>query len=101
MFANEWHIDSIKIDGCGAQGPMNVTYPKLGEMLNKTGRQILFSCSWPVYGAIGAPCNGDLTTEECFPHELIAKSCSTWRVYKDIMDVYNLPGHAGVLQIID
>mmetsp|Transcript_117365 Transcript_117365/g.374018 ORF Transcript_117365/g.374018 Transcript_117365/m.374018 type:complete len:441 (-) Transcript_117365:88-1410(-) len=101
MFAHEWKVDSLKVDGCGPRGPMNVTYPKLGDMLNRTGRQILFSCSWPVYGALGAPCNGDLSSEACFPSREIAKSCSTWRVFKDIMDVYNLPGHAGLLQIID
>jgi hypothetical protein len=101
---------SIKIDGCGARGPMNITYPKLGDMLNKTGRQILYTCSWPVYGALGKNCNGDLSTEACFPGDQIVEACSTWRVYKvhflppspqDIMDVYNLPGHAGVRQIID
>ena len=80
---------------------MNVTYPKLGELLNKTGRQILYTCSWPVYGALSSACNGDLSTEACFPGDQVAKSCSTWRVFKDIMDVYNLPGHAGVRQIID
>lgn len=101
LLANVWKIDSIKIDGCGPQGPMNVTYPKLGAMLNATGRQILYSCSWPVYGSLGPACNGDLSTHACFPATEIAKSCSTWRVFKDIMDVYNLPGHAGLLQIID
>lgn len=24
-------------------------YPELGRYLNKTGRQIVYSCSWPAY----------------------------------------------------
>lgn len=101
LLTEVWEIDSIKVDGCGPRGPMNVSYPKLGKFLNESGRQVLFSCSWPVYGALGAPCHEDLSSPECFPGEPIAKSCSTWRVFKDIMDAFNLPGHAGVLQVID
>eukprot|EP00041_Stephanoeca_diplocostata_P018220 m.379998 g.379998 ORF g.379998 m.379998 type:complete len:433 (+) comp20957_c2_seq48:2555-3853(+) len=99
LMAHEWEIDSIKIDGCArpANSNMTITYPKLGKYLNSTGRQILYSCSWPVY----ASCNGYLNSEECFPMEAITEACSTWRVSKDIMDVYNLPGHSGILQLID
>ena len=43
-------IDSLKVDGCNADPRvMNVTYPKLGDALNATGRPILYSCSWPDY----------------------------------------------------
>ena len=31
---------------------MGVTYPKLGAFLNATGRQILYTCSWPVYTSL-------------------------------------------------
>jgi len=101
VFTKEWEIDSIKIDGCGARGPMNATYPKLGRLLNESGRQVLYSCSWPVYGALSPSCRGDLSTEACFPYDEIAAACSSWRVFKDIMDVFNVPGHAGIRQIID
>jgi len=103
VMANEWKIDSIKIDGCArrAGSNMSVTYPKLGKYLNATGRQILFTCSWPVYTSLAPDCNGSLATPGCFPVEQIVPACSTWRVFKDIMDAYNLPGHAGVRQIID
>jgi alpha-N-acetylgalactosaminidase len=80
---------------------MSVTYPKLGKYLNATGRQILFTCSWPVYTSLSAECGGSFANESCFPADLIVPACSTWRVFKDIMDAYNLPGHAGVRQIID
>ena len=43
-------IDSLKVDGCNADPRvMNITYPKLGDALNATGRPILYSCSWPDY----------------------------------------------------
>eukprot|EP00040_Diaphanoeca_grandis_P034836 m.217487 g.217487 ORF g.217487 m.217487 type:complete len:411 (+) comp33236_c0_seq14:3-1235(+) len=103
LMANEWMIDSIKIDGCArpANSNMSVTYPKLGNALNTTGRQILFSCSWPVYLALAPECNGNLGSEHCFPSDEIVAACSTWRVFKDIMDAWNIPGHAAILQIID
>jgi hypothetical protein len=93
----------MQVDGCGGGNAtkMGVTYPKLGQFLNDTGRQILYTCSWPVYTSLAKGCGGHLTKEECFPLESIVESCSTWRVYKDIMDVYNAPEpHSGVRQLI-
>jgi hypothetical protein len=54
-----WEIDSIKVDGCGGnKATMNVTYPKLGAALNASGRQIFYTCSWPVYESLEIPgCN--------------------------------------------
>jgi hypothetical protein len=94
-----WGVDSIKVDGCAAdKNTFNVTYPKLGRFLNASGRQIFYTCSWPVYFLLSDACNG---TFACVPWKLIAQSCNSWRVFKDIMDVWNLPGHAGVANIID
>eukprot|EP00039_Didymoeca_costata_P001557 m.53308 g.53308 ORF g.53308 m.53308 type:complete len:447 (-) comp10857_c0_seq1:174-1514(-) len=93
-----WGIDSLKVDGCAAsKDVMNITYPKLGKLLNASGRHILYSCSWPVYLTL-SECQGTL---DCVPWQLLIESCDMWRLYKDIMDVFNIPGHAGISQIID
>ena len=45
-----WGIDAFKVDGCNAApGDMKETYPALGRALNKTGRPMIYSCSWPDY----------------------------------------------------
>ncbi|KAG1696934.1 Alpha-N-acetylgalactosaminidase [Nymphon striatum] len=45
-----WGADMLKLDGCNVKiSMMNKGYPEMGEYLNKTGRPILYSCSWPDY----------------------------------------------------
>lgn len=45
-----WQIDYVKLDGCYADyRQMDVGYPEFGRFLNKTGRPMVYSCSWPVY----------------------------------------------------
>ncbi len=40
----------MQVDGCFADPTQyNVTYPGLGLALNKTGRAMVYSCSWPAY----------------------------------------------------
>lgn len=92
-------MDSIKVDGCAADlHTFNVTYPKLGKYLNKTGRQIFYTCSWPVYFLLSDTCNG---TFSCVPWKQVAAACNSWRVYRDIMDIWYLPTHAGIRNIIE
>ncbi|XP_076446682.1 alpha-N-acetylgalactosaminidase-like [Babylonia areolata] len=74
----DWGIDSLKLDGCySTTDDFAEGYPIMGFFLNKTGRPILYSCSWPAYitgkGAIP-------------PYKDIAKSCNLWRNYADIGD---------------
>lgn len=69
----EWEVDFIKIDGCYADevkmvdgkysvydliqlynyvfffSKLNSDYVYFGELMNQTGRPILYSCSWPAY----------------------------------------------------
>ena len=46
----EWGVDYLKLDGCYANPrKMDKGYPKFSRALNKTGRPIMFSCSWPAY----------------------------------------------------
>lgn len=46
----DWDVDYVKLDGCYANvTDMNEGYPEFGRLLNKTGRPMVYSCSWPVY----------------------------------------------------
>lgn len=53
-----WGIDSLKMDGCHSvhtHGVLDPAYRCMGEALNRTGRPVLYSCSWPDYIRT-APC---------------------------------------------
>lgn len=46
----DWDVDYVKLDGCYANiTEMDRGYPEFGNYLNKTGRSMVYSCSWPVY----------------------------------------------------
>lgn len=46
----EWDVDYVKLDGCNSNvSDMAVGYPEFGNLLNQTGRPMVYSCSWPVY----------------------------------------------------
>ncbi|XP_063830817.1 alpha-N-acetylgalactosaminidase [Ostrinia nubilalis] len=74
----EWDVDYIKLDGCYIEPEhMDSGYPAFGEMLNKTGRPILYSCSWPAYQE----------DAKMLPdYASIAKHCNLWRNWDDIED---------------
>ena len=45
-----WGVDMLKLDGCCASKAIFETgYPNMTMALNRTGRPIVFSCSWPAY----------------------------------------------------
>lgn len=45
-----WDVDYVKLDGCYAHpSEMDRGYPEFGFYLNRTGRSMIYSCSWPVY----------------------------------------------------
>lgn len=49
---SDWGIDSLKMDGCNSihtHAILDPAYEFMGTALNKTGRPILYSCSWPDY----------------------------------------------------
>lgn len=86
LFA-KWGIDYLKVDGCYAEtNDYPKTYPALGQALNKSGKSIVYSCSWPAYKIE----NKDLDFNE------IAVACNVWRNYDDIMFSWQ-----SVLTIID
>lgn len=77
----EWEVDYLKVDGCNAEpDTMDEGYPEFGRFLNKTGRPMLYSCSWPFYKErLGKMPN----------YELIKQNCNLWRNWGDIDDSYN------------
>ena len=41
-------MDYLKLDGCNSvEARFGILYPEVTVALNKTGRPIVFSCSWP------------------------------------------------------
>ncbi|KAF4676461.1 hypothetical protein FOL47_006099 [Perkinsus chesapeaki] len=79
----EWEIDSLKVDGCYADyKDFNVEYPSFGKALNKTGRPILYECSWPLFTP------GYLLATDVIPKE-VAPNCNYWRMSFDIRDDWN------------
>uniref|UniRef100_A0A146L3L6 Alpha-galactosidase n=2 Tax=Lygus hesperus TaxID=30085 RepID=A0A146L3L6_LYGHE len=80
MFA-EWGIDYIKVDGCYYDGDdFSKGYHQLGDILNKTGRPIVYSCSYPAYEE-----GNSIPTDYAY----LAEICNLWRNYGDIQDSWS------------
>ncbi|XP_019625343.1 PREDICTED: alpha-N-acetylgalactosaminidase-like isoform X2 [Branchiostoma belcheri] len=74
-----WGIDLLKMDGCYANvSDMSWGYPDMEQYMNKTGRPILFSCSWPAYA-------GGIKVD----YSSLEKHCNMWRNYDDIQDSWD------------
>ncbi|XP_078378504.1 alpha-N-acetylgalactosaminidase-like [Oculina patagonica] len=72
-----WGVDYLKLDGCYSDpDKMDTGYPVVTKALNKTGRPIVFSCSWPAYQSSKRTPN----------YTWIAENCNLWRNYGDIQD---------------
>jgi alpha-N-acetylgalactosaminidase len=71
----------LKVDGCNADPhTMNQSYPLLSELINNSGRDIVYSCSWPAYIYFnGLP----------LQYNLLAKYCHLWRNFDDIEDSWS------------
>lgn len=83
-----WQIDSFKFDGCYLDvNQAAALCPPMGVALNKTGRPMLFSCSWPAY-------ENDLNLATNW--SLVVERCNLWRAFGDIEDSW-----ASVLDTID
>ncbi|XP_049881323.1 alpha-N-acetylgalactosaminidase-like [Pectinophora gossypiella] len=73
----EWDVDYVKVDGCFVEEEyLDIAYIKLGHYLNKTGRPMVYSCSWPYY------------KKYIHKHEpvysQIVPICNMWRNYHDV-----------------
>ncbi|XP_053688227.1 alpha-N-acetylgalactosaminidase [Sabethes cyaneus] len=77
----DWDVDFIKIDGCYADELKMVDdYILFGKFLNKTGRPILYSCSWPAYQEY----KGIIPD-----YEILKTTCNMWRNWGDIEDSHS------------
>lgn len=46
----EWEVDYVKLDACYSNyNNLEEGYMEFGRLLNRTGRPIVYSCSWPAY----------------------------------------------------
>jgi len=74
-----WGVDYIKVDGCYArQWVYNERYKVLGDAMNRTGRPITYSCSWPAY-------LGNDESKKPFD-KFVEAGCDTWRNWADIQN---------------
>ncbi|GLV43492.1 uncharacterized protein CBL_04034 [Carabus blaptoides fortunei] len=84
----EWDVDYLKLDGCYSElSEMVDGYDNFGDILNATGRPIVYSCSYPAYEEV----NGILSD-----YKILSENCNLWRNYYDIDDSW-----ASVVNIID
>jgi alpha-N-acetylgalactosaminidase len=68
----KWKVDMLKMDGCSSTNVDKAdAYPAMAHFLNKTGRPILYECSWPAY-------DKDMDYSE------LPESCNMWRNWGDI-----------------
>lgn len=87
----EWQVDMIKVDGCFTNPTkLDSLYVNFGRLLSRTGRKIVYSCSWPYY---------QLFVSKVFiipEWDLIKLNCNLFRVYHDIHANWD-----SILQTID
>lgn len=82
-----WGVDMLKLDGCYAnEEDMDQIYPEMTRALNRSGRPIIFSCSWPAYQF----------QHRTPDYESISRHCNLWRNFDDIGDSW-----ASVTSIMD
>ena len=70
-------MDYLKLDGCNndAEG-FAAGYPAMGRALQQSGRDIVYSCSWPAY-------IGD--DESLKPYDAMSDAgCHLWRNWHDV-----------------
>jgi len=73
-----WDVDYVKLDGCySLPTDMDIGYPEFGFHLNRTGRPMIYACSWPVYQTYSG-----MTPN----YKSIISSCNIWRNFDDIQD---------------
>ncbi|KAK6473656.1 alpha-galactosidase A [Huso huso] len=74
----DWGVDLLKFDGCNF-GTLDILvegYKNMSRALNSTGRNILYSCEWPLYLW---PFHQPNYTD-------IRQYCNHWRNYGDVYD---------------
>lgn len=72
----DWGVDYVKVDGCNANPrELDTLYPQMGQALLATGRDMVYSCEWPLY-QVRAGILPD--------YKSISKNCNMWRNYFDV-----------------
>ena len=79
----------MKVDGCGDQSYYPVGYRKFGDALQASGRDIIYSCSWPAY-------LGDDEAQKPFA-TFIESGCNVWRNFIDMGRECRFRAHAAAL----
>lgn len=77
----DWEVDFIKMDGCNVDTEVMVDgYIEFGRLMNKTGRPIVYSCSWPAYFEYYRK------PKRIPDYEVLKTTCNLWRNWVDIDD---------------
>jgi len=77
----EWGVDYVKLDGCYTNvADMKAIYTNVSESINKTGRPMVFSCSWPAYANLQG---------YTVPYDYLGTICNLWRYWYDIDDQFD------------
>lgn len=85
----DWLVDYVKFDGCFVdEDYLNTVYMEFGDYLNKTGRPMVYSCSWPYYI--------EFIHKHVPNYKLIAETCNLWRNYHDVFS--NWPNVRNIVQ---
>ncbi|KAM4019775.1 alpha-galactosidase A [Anomaloglossus baeobatrachus] len=74
----DWGVDLLKFDGCnyGTLEQLEDGYRHMSIALNRTGRNIVYSCEWPFYARRLTKVN----------YTEVAEYCNSWRNFDDIQD---------------
>ncbi|CAH2315635.1 alpha-galactosidase A [Pelobates cultripes] len=77
----DWGVDLLKFDGCyyGTLDELEDGYRRMSVALNRTGRNIVLSCEWPLYAR---PLTKVNYTE-------VAEYCNSWRNFADVSDSWS------------
>ncbi|KAM4662003.1 alpha-galactosidase A [Discoglossus pictus] len=86
----DWGVDLLKFDGCNFESlsQLEEGYRRMSIALNRTGRDIVYSCEWPLYAR---PYKRVNYTE-------VAEYCNSWRNFIDISDSWS--SVKSVLQLV-
>lgn len=72
----DWGVDYVKVDGCSADPKqMDDLYVEMGDALRSSGRDMVYSCKWPLYQQ-----KAGITPN----YKNISKTCNLWRNYDEV-----------------
>ncbi|KAM3912002.1 alpha-galactosidase A [Leptodactylus fuscus] len=77
----DWGVDLLKFDGCNYESleQLEEGYRRMAIALNHTGRNIVYSCEWPLYARGMSKVN----------YTEVAEYCNSWRNFGDILDSWS------------